>query len=139
MRLTDTVSSRPSDQTETEVAAKVEPRPRAPGSALTNALDPLLSLQRIAKAHGLTTRDIRGRDRHRDVVKVRRIVASTLRAQGMTVEEIGDVMHRDHTTVLNLLDRLGFGRLDAPPRPALTMRNGKVVPWRSHRKKETAA
>ncbi len=102
-------------------------------AALTNALDPLLSLQRIAKAHGLTSRDIRGHDRHRDVVKVRRIVASTLRAQGMTVEAIGDVMHRDHSTVLNLLDRLGFGR-ESPPRPAMTMRNGQIVPWNPRRK-----
>jgi chromosomal replication initiation ATPase DnaA len=93
----------PSDQTETEVAAKVEPRPLAPGSALTNALDPLLSLQRIAKAHGLTSRDIRGRDRHRRLVTARRAVAVELRGLGLTWDECGEVMHRDHASVHNLV------------------------------------
>jgi hypothetical protein len=93
----------PQSLTETEVAAKVEPRPRAPGSALTNALDPLLSLQRIAKAHGLTTRDIRGRDRHRRLVTARRAVAVALRGMGLTWDECGEVMHRDHASVMNLV------------------------------------
>ncbi len=70
---------------------------------LTNALDPLLSLQRIAKAHGLTSRDIRGRDRHRRLVTARRAVALALRAQGLTYAEVGEVMHRDHASVMNLV------------------------------------
>jgi chromosomal replication initiation ATPase DnaA len=94
----------PQSLTETEVAAKVEPRPHAPGSALTNALDPLLSLQRIAKAHGLRVQDIRGRDRRqRRLVTARRAVAVALRALGLTWDECGEVMHRDHASVMNLV------------------------------------
>ena len=72
-------------------------------AGLTNALEPLLSLQRIAKAHGLTSRDIRGRDRHRRLVTARRAVAVALRAQGLTYAEVGEVMHRDHASVMNLV------------------------------------
>ena len=70
---------------------------------LTNAIDPLLSLQRIAKAHGLTSRDIRGRDRHQRLVTARRAVAVALRALGLTWDECGEVMHRDHASVMNLV------------------------------------
>ena len=72
-------------------------------AGLTNALDPLLSLQRIAKAHGLRVQDIRGRDRHRKLVTARRAVAVALRAQGLTYAEVGEVMHRDHASVMNLV------------------------------------
>ena len=72
-------------------------------AGLTNALDPLLSLQRIAKAHGLTSRDIRGRDRHRKLVTARRALAVALRGIGLTYAEVGEVMHRDHASVMNLV------------------------------------
>ena len=72
-------------------------------AGLTSAIEPLLSLQRIAKAHGLTSRDIRGRDRHRRLVTARRAVAVALRGIGLTYAEVGEVMHRDHASVMNLV------------------------------------
>jgi chromosomal replication initiation ATPase DnaA len=59
--------------------------------------------EQIVGAAGVTVDQMRGRGKGRERVAVRRIVAAYLRRQGCSLPEIGRVLDRDHTTVLNLL------------------------------------
>jgi hypothetical protein len=63
----------------------------------------MTAVQQIVDAAGLTLEQLRGRGRGRNEVAVRRIVAAYLRRRGCSLPEIGRVVNRDHTTVLNLL------------------------------------
>jgi hypothetical protein len=57
----------------------------------------------IAAAAGVTVEALRSRDRRPGMVELRRTVAMYLRERGCSLPEIGDVIGRDHTTVLQLL------------------------------------
>ncbi len=63
----------------------------------------MTEVQQIVDAAGLTLEQVRGRGKGRGLVEVRRIVAAYLRRRGCSLPEIGRVLNRDHTSVLNLL------------------------------------
>jgi len=60
-------------------------------------------VEQITAAAGVTVEQVRGRGKGRELVEVRRIVAAYLRRRGCSLPEIGRVLNRDHTSVLNLL------------------------------------
>lgn len=61
-------------------------------------------IARIAAERGLTVADITGKRRHGPLVAARAEVAASLRADGLTLMEIGAALGgRDHSTVLHLL------------------------------------
>jgi chromosomal replication initiation ATPase DnaA len=82
---------------------------------------------RVAKAHGFRVSDIRLHNRHRKVVAARRAVAAALDAHGLSSTEIGDVLYRDHSTVLNLLGRTGVAKVRTPQ--PMQKQGRKVTPW----------
>jgi Bacterial dnaA protein helix-turn-helix len=63
----------------------------------------MAEVQQIVAAAGLTLDQVRGHGRRREETEVRRIVAAYLRRRGCSLPEIGRVLNRDHTSVLNLL------------------------------------
>lgn len=90
--------------------------PAAAGDALAAALAAAREVQarrlpaareeaeKIAEAAGYTLDQLRGSSRHCLVMEVRRIVARYLTEEyGLSSVEIGEILNRDHTTVLNLL------------------------------------
>lgn len=66
-----------------------------------------LILQMCAQ-HGKTKRDICGRSRRADVVKVRHLIMIALYVRGYPTTRIGDLLgKRDHTTVIAALRKHG--------------------------------
>lgn len=51
--------------------------------------------------------DMLSGNRHAPVVKARRVAAVSLRILGYSYPEIGSMLGRDHTTVMNLVNRAG--------------------------------
>lgn len=47
---------------------------------------------------------LRRRNRAPEAVEQRRLVARKLRDKGYTYSEIGDVMHKDHTAIMYMVD-----------------------------------
>ncbi len=84
----------PSDDTEAELTAAV---------AAARRLRYTAEVEQIVGAAGVTVDQMRGRRKGRELVEVRRIVAAYLRRRGCSLPEIGRVLNRDHTSVLNLL------------------------------------
>lgn len=66
-------------------------------------------LEEIAAAAGASLAQMRGPSRRRALVELRRIAARYLRARGCSLPEIGEALHRDHTSIQHLLG--------TPPRP----------------------
>lgn len=60
-------------------------------------------VEQIVETAGITLEQMRGRGKQRVLVETRRIVAAYLRRRGCSLPEIGRVLNRDHTSVLNLL------------------------------------
>lgn len=58
------------------------------------------TIRRVARAHGISPARILSRERTRDVCAARHEVYYRLRALGMTYEGIGQMMRRDHGTVM---------------------------------------
>jgi Bacterial dnaA protein helix-turn-helix len=88
------VLSAAADKADSDLAAAV-----AAASRLRFAAD----IEQIAAAAGVTVADVQGSIRTAALVEVRRIIAAYLRQRGCSLPEIGRILHRDHTTVLNLL------------------------------------
>ncbi len=61
-------------------------------------------LEVIAEAAGASLAMLRGRSRRRALVELRRIGARYLRTRGCSLPEIGELLGRDHTTILHLLN-----------------------------------
>lgn len=97
------------------------------GDSLRTWAEAMGTMQAVARAHGLRVSDIRLHDRHRKAVDARRAVASALDALGLTSVEIGMVLYRDHSTVLNLLGRTGMAK-DRIPR-AMKKHGRRITPW----------
>lgn len=69
----------------------------------------------IATRHGCAVDELAGPARHKHIVAARRDVAGYLsRELGWSTTSIGKLLGRDHTTILNLLGRVGVrGRAPA--------------------------
>lgn len=65
--------------------------------------------ERIAGAAGVSLQVLRGASRRRELVDLRRLVAHHLQSRGCSLPAIGRLLHRDHSSVVNLLR--------VPPRP----------------------
>ena len=63
----------------------------------------LQEIDRIAFWHGVGVRDVIGHDRHKHTASARRDCAHYFRAKGKSYPEIGRILQRDHTTVINLV------------------------------------
>ncbi len=61
-------------------------------------------LEEIAEAGSASLAMLRGRSRRRPLVELRRIGARYLRMRGCSLPEIGELLGRDHTTILHLLE-----------------------------------
>ena len=61
-------------------------------------------LKEAAQDFDVTVNEIKGPWRGVKVVEARRYVARELRSRGQTLEAIGMVLNRSHTTILNLLN-----------------------------------
>ena len=61
------------------------------------------TLARICEAHGITIEDLRGPSHAAVYVQARRCAARELRARKLSLPSIGRLLHRHHTTILNLL------------------------------------
>ena len=66
-----------------------------------------VAVEQITSAAGVTVEQMQGRGKDRELVEVRRIVAAYLRRRGCSLPEIGRVLNRDHTSVLNMLRNPG--------------------------------
>jgi len=56
-------------------------------------------VQTVAEEYGFTVADLKGRDRHADIVEARVVAMQMLFLQGLGVTQIGEVLNRDHSTV----------------------------------------
>ena len=64
-------------------------------------------LRDVARELGVAVGDVVGPRRSRRFVQIRGAVMRELRAAGLSLPEIGTVLHRDHTTVLHHLRKAG--------------------------------
>lgn len=80
------------------------PSPPADGGAI---VDGEAIMQEIAQQFGVTLDELRGPCRKQALVDVRRLVAKRLAAEGLRRTDIAEIMHRDHSSVFNLLHRPG--------------------------------
>jgi chromosomal replication initiation ATPase DnaA len=65
----------------------------------------LNAISEIAEEHGYTLEDILGPSRLMHLVTVRRKCVLMLREKGYSTTEIGRIMNRNHTTILNSLKK----------------------------------
>lgn len=65
----------------------------------------LAAIEAIAQEHGFTAEDILGKSRFRILVRVRRKCVVMLREKGYSTTEIGRIMNRDHSTIVNSLQK----------------------------------
>lgn len=85
---------------------------------------------------GLTLNEIRGPRRDRVAYRARQVAYAACRDAGFTLSQIGKFANRDHTTVLNGLQRYDArNNLRQTHETALTKR--KKVPISAHKKEET--
>lgn len=61
----------------------------------------------LPQAFGYTMDDLRGPSRKRDIIRARWTVIAMLYHAGAGLAEIGRIINRNHTTVLNALRRCG--------------------------------
>lgn len=62
----------------------------------------------ITQETGLTLADIRGRDRRRHFARARQLLMFKARQAGLSLTEIGRFVNRDHTTVMNGVERIQY-------------------------------
>ena len=96
---------------EVEPAPKVEVVPKKvapPKKTKPDKLERLLVFdgvaKRIARRHCVSKEDLLSKDRFRHLVEARKELYKELRDKGLTLSEIGNLVGRDHTTVLNALN-----------------------------------
>ena len=65
----------------------------------------LADINAIAQKHGYTVEDILGYSRPKELVKVRRLCVVMLREKGYSTLAIGRIMHRDHSSICNSLNK----------------------------------
>lgn len=58
--------------------------------------------ERVAAEHHVTVDELRGRGRTKAVVAARKKMTAELRLLGLSWPEVGNVLGRDHTAVMNL-------------------------------------
>jgi chromosomal replication initiator protein len=63
----------------------------------------LADIAAIAEPYYYTVEDILGPSRFKRLVYVRRLCVSMLRQKGYSTTEIGRIMNRDHSTIVNSL------------------------------------
>lgn len=64
-------------------------------------------VERWIQSIGLTMADVKRRDNRAQMVVVRRLIARYLREHGWSYPKIGEFIDRDHSTVMNLVNREG--------------------------------
>lgn len=54
----------------------------------------------ICQISGVTTKEIRSKSRKQELCDIRKIISFTLKKNGLTLECIGRILKRDHSTVI---------------------------------------
>lgn len=93
---------------ELEALEKPEPEPEpepedffdVPDNATPRA-KLLARVREIAADYGVELMDVLGRDRTRRISQARQHAMRELRDMGLTMPQIGTILHRDHTTILH--------------------------------------
>lgn len=94
--------------------SKVEDEPPAI-APISNPTSPMEIIRDIAAIFNLTYGDITGHRRHKYIVQVRHLVAALLVARGNSRGQVGKWLGgRDHTTIVNSLDRFNGVRESNP-------------------------
>jgi hypothetical protein len=68
-------------------------------------IDPAIILERTAGAFGTTVEALIGRRRFARLAAPRQACAWALRQIGLTLMEIGEILHRDHSTIVSSIAR----------------------------------
>lgn len=77
-----------------------------------NNAEPGEFFRAACKRFGVSKREFRGRSQKRRLVAFRAMVAYVLRHEyGWKFSHIGDIMDRDHTTVMNLINQMTHSRM----------------------------
>jgi len=77
--------------------------------ALDSSPEPIRKLLvRIGKRFGVTPEEILDRTRLRNITQARHVVAWILRRRGLSLPEIGLLLHRDHTSIMNAVRKVEF-------------------------------
>lgn len=66
---------------------------------------PFELLTKLAARESMTVDELRRDDRRQEIVDARARVATSLRMSGLSYIRIGRLLHRDHSTVINLVRR----------------------------------
>jgi chromosomal replication initiation ATPase DnaA len=65
----------------------------------------LADINAIAQEYGYTVDDVLGYSKPKELVKVRRLCVVMLREKGYSTLAIGRIMHRDHSSICNSLNK----------------------------------
>ena len=68
-------------------------------------IDPAVILERAAAAFGTTVEALIGPRRFKRLTAPRQAAAWALRQIGLTLMEIGEILHRDHTTIIASIEQ----------------------------------
>lgn len=102
-----------------EDPAQIDPRAETPRDII----------HRVARAHGLTSEDLRGQSRAHRIVRARRAaIAAILEARPRaSLAQIGRWMEKDHTTVLHALRAMGLSTEGSADRTRLGGNEGEAA------------
>lgn len=87
-------------------------------------------VQAVARTYGYTVAAIKGDRRHATLIKARKACALALRESGCSYPEIGAILDRDHSSVMQLINHERLGALvmvETDPRFAAAVRAGLAV------------
>jgi DNA-binding XRE family transcriptional regulator len=65
----------------------------------------LADINEIAQEYGYTVEDVLGYSKPKELVKIRRLCVVMLREKGYSTLAIGRIMHRDHSSICNSLNK----------------------------------
>lgn len=98
-------------------------------------IDPNIILERTAGAFGTTVEALTGRRRFARLAAPRQACAWSLRQIGLTLMEIGELLHRDHTTIIASIARAEERATEDPDYACilavLIAPNGRTMPPRT--------
>lgn len=72
---------------------------------MKRVLPPDVIIAAVSGSHGVSPADIMGRKRTKRIAQARQSVMLWLRSDGRTLQEIADILQRDHSTVLHGIRR----------------------------------
>lgn len=65
-----------------------------------NRADAMAYMEREAGKYGYTAKDVIGRGQAKNLMRVRKLIGSGLVEMGWSLWEVGEMLNREHTTIL---------------------------------------